>query len=62
MSNQDTQYTDACPFNPSGIVCKGKNKDCASCGWYPAEAKRRKLQRAGKEKGGKKHERPRQDR
>lgn len=52
MSNQETQYTDACPFNPSGIVCKDKNKDCASCGWYPAEAKRRKLQRAGKEKGG----------
>lgn len=53
MSNQETQYTAACPFNPSGIVCKEKQKDCARCGWYPAEAKRRKLQRAGKEKGGK---------
>lgn len=54
MSNQqDPQYTDACTFNPSGIVCRDKQKDCANCGWYPAEAKRRKLQRAGREKGGK---------
>lgn len=46
-------WQDGCVFNPHGVVCKDKNRNCDSCGWYPAEAKRRKLQRAGREKGGK---------
>ena len=35
---------DACPWR-SGIRCSDEKPDCARCGWFPAEEKRRKLER-----------------
>lgn len=42
-------YADGCDFNPRGVVCRDEVHDCAHCGWFPAEAKRRKLARLGRE-------------
>ena len=38
-------YADGCEFNPRGVVCRDKEHDCSRCGWFPAEEKRRKLER-----------------
>lgn len=34
---------DSCPFRGSGVQCIEANPDCARCGWFPAEEKRRIL-------------------
>lgn len=36
-------WADGCIFNPQGIVCKEPMGHCPSCGWCPAEEKRRLL-------------------
>ena len=42
---------DACPWRP-GLRCTDNPPDCAHCGWFPAEEKRRKLDRLAR--GGRK--------
>ena len=39
------QWADGCIFCRRGVVCRDNPPDCARCGWFPAEAKRRKLER-----------------
>lgn len=44
-------WEDACPWR-GGLICRDEKPDCAHCGWFPAEEKRRKLERLAR--GGKK--------
>lgn len=42
LSARTLDFADGCDFRPRGVVCKDKIHDCAHCGWFPAEEKRRK--------------------
>ena len=49
-------WQDGCVFNPHGVVCKDKNRNCECCGWNPGVERHRREAEATKasKRGGKK--------